>query len=104
MLNIIKCEKCHSDVYVKMSSGFAHLYCEHCGSEYQLAAKSIKYYLLIPFIAVGITVLFRIYLINTEDIFIKAVIILIGSYIIYFLLCLLLIKLNILKYCKRIGG
>lgn len=103
MSHILVCKNCQKQLKIKMTSGFAHLKCQNCGCEYQLDQSSIKYYLLIPFISVGIAVWFRIMFINTEDIFIKTVVILFGSYLIYFLLCSLMVKLKLFKYCKREG-
>ena len=104
MLEIIKCEKCHQDVKVSFTKGFAHVTCEHCGCEYQLEHTCLKLYMLIPFISVAIAIMIRVLLIPTEDIFIKAVVILLGSYLIYFVLCLGLVKIKQFTYCKRIGG
>lgn len=104
MINIIECTNCHNHVNVNFLSGFAHLKCKHCNTEFQLHHSCIKFYLLIPFIAVGISIWFRISFINTEDIFIKTIVILFGSYLIHFVLCFMLIKLNIFKYSIRVGG
>lgn len=101
MANIIKCTKCHNHVDVNFLGGFVHLKCKHCNSEYQLDHSCIKIYMLIPFIAVGIAVWFRIFFIDTEDIFIKTIVILFGSYLIHFLLCLLLVRLKIFRYSTR---
>lgn len=101
MTNIIKCTKCHNYIDTNVLGSFVHLKCKHCNKEYQLDHSCIKIYLLIPFIAVGIAVWFRIFFINTEDIFIKTIVILFGSYLIHFLLCLLLVRLKIFRYTTR---
>lgn len=101
MANIIKCTKCHNYIDTNILGSFVHLKCKQCNTEYQLDHSCIKIYLLIPFIAVGIAVWFRIFFINTEDIFIKTIVILFGSYLIHFLLCLLLVRLKIFRYSTR---
>lgn len=101
MANIIKCTKCHNYIDTNILGSFVHLKCKQCNTEYQLDHSCIKIYLLIPFIAVGIAVWFRIFFIDTEDIFIKTIVILFGSYLIHFLLCLLLVRLKIFRYSTR---
>lgn len=101
MANIIKCTKCHNYIDTNILGSFVHLKCKQCNTEYQLDHSCIKIYLLIPFIAVGIAVWFRIFFIDTEDIFIKTIVILFGSYLIHFLLCLLLVRLKLFRYSTR---
>lgn len=101
MANIIKCTKCHNYIDTNILGSFVHLKCKQCNTEYQLDHSCIKIYLLIPFIAVGIAVWFRIFFIDTEDIFIKTIVILFGSYLIHFLLCLLLVRLKFFRYSTR---
>lgn len=104
MFTVMECQNCHEHIKVSFLKGFAHIKCTKCGSEYQLDPSCLKIYMFIPFIAVGASIWFRITFINTEDIFIKTVVILFGSYLLYFLICILMIKRKQFYYCKKTGG
>ncbi|NBK97476.1 MAG: hypothetical protein EOM50_05580 [Erysipelotrichia bacterium] len=104
MIEIMECSHCHQKVGVSFFKGFAHLECVHCHKKYQLDSSCLLLYFLIPFLCVGAAMFVRITLIPTVDIFIKTIVILLGSYLLYFFTCMILVKLKILKYCQRRGG
>ena len=98
---VVECQDCKQSIGYKGKKTFSHLNCEHCGAAYEMKSSSWRIYMLFPFVSVGISVFLSIHFIMTEDIFIKAVFIFSVSYMLYYLLCVFMIKINMLQYVKR---
>ncbi|MDQ0361323.1 hypothetical protein [Breznakia pachnodae] len=98
---ILECQECKKPIGYKGKKAFSHINCEHCGTTYEMKPSSWRIYMLFPFISVGISVFLSVNFITTEDIFIKAIFIFSVSYILYYLLCVFMIKINMIQYIKR---
>lgn len=101
-MDLFKCKNCNNIIKSKNKLKFHFIKCEHCGKEYQLDTKCYGIYNLLPFITVFICVVISAFIIKSDDIFIKCIIIIGGSFALYRLFCLLFIKKGKMVYHEYI--
>lgn len=100
-MDLLKCKRCGKIISSKGKRFFHFVKCENCSEEYHLSEKGLWMYNLLPFICVIVSVSVSMYVVRSDDIFIKCIIILGGSYCLYYILSLFLIKKGILSYEKK---
>lgn len=98
---VMKCPNCGSEISAKGLMGYQHLKCDKCRHEYQIDASRIVLYNLVPLISVGVMMFLSINFIPHKEITIKAIVILGGSFMLYRLICNMLVKLHLIYYIER---
>lgn len=98
MFEVKNCDKCKHPMKLKLSNSALHLKCPECNTQYRLTQSSIKKEILVPLLAVAISVMLSIKLITTNDIFIKLIFILVLSALLQTVIDYILIKKHLLEY------
>lgn len=94
------CECCKTPIRLRFIKGNVHIECPSCHQKYQFDEKSIKKYVLIPLLSVGIAVGTSLAFLQKKTIDIKFVYIIGVSFITASLLEWVLVKVGFLKYEK----
>lgn len=94
------CKCCKTPIRLSFIKGNAHIECPSCHQKYQYDEKSIKKYMLIPLISVGITVSTSLLFLKNKTIDVKFIYIIGLSFVIASLLEWVLVKAGFLNYEK----
>lgn len=101
MPKVIQCPNCGADIKASFVRGAVHIECKKCTMKYEMSQRSMKRHMVVPMIAVAISVGLSLLIFPRDNIDIKFIFIIGLSFILALLIDKIFITLGLITYEKK---